>query len=255
MYAIKEAVIAKEHAPNDLDAAIFFMDMRTFGKNFEQYYNRAEREQGVRFIRSRIHSIEGAPDDGLEIRYVNEKGEKKDEVFDMVVLSVGMEEGAPAKELAQRLGVDLTDYRFVETDPFEPVATSRPGIYVCGTMQGPKDIPESVMEASAAAAGASARLSAARWTKTLVKETPPEKEIKPEELPRVGVFVCNCGINIGGIVDVPGVREYAKSLPNVVYVEDNLFSCSQDSQVRIANLLTEHQVNRVVVAACSPRDP
>ena len=252
MYAIKEAVIAKEHAAHDLDTAIFFMDMRTFGKNFEQYYNRAEREQGVRFIRSRIHTIEGAPDDCLEIQYVNEKGQKKEEVFDLVVLSVGMEEGPPAKELAQRLGVDLTDYRFVKTDPFEPVATSRPGIYVCGTMQGPKDIPESVMEASAAAAGASAKLSPARWTRTKVKETPPEKEIGPEELPRIGVFVCNCGINIGGIVDVPAVREYAKSLPHVVYVEDNLFSCSQDSQVRIANLLEEHKINRVVVAACSP---
>jgi heterodisulfide reductase subunit A len=252
MYAIKEAVIAKEHAAHDLDTAIFFMDMRTFGKNFEQYYNRAEREQGVRFIRSRIHTIDPAADDCLEIHYVDEHGNKLSEVFDLVVLSVGMEERKATQELAQRLGVDLTPYNFVKTETFQPVAASRPGIYVCGAMQGPKDIPESVMEASAAAAGASAALSPARWTQTKTKEMPPEKQVSAEELPRVGVFVCNCGINIGGIVDVPAVREYARTLPGVVYVEDNLFSCSQDSQVRIANLLEEHNINRVVVAACSP---
>jgi len=252
MYAIKEAVIAKEHAAHDLDTAIFFMDMRTFGKQFEQYYNRAEREQGVRFIRSRIHTIDPAADNCLEIHYVDEHGGMHSEVFDLVVLSVGMEERKETQELARRLGVDLTPYNFVKTGTFQPVAASRPGIYVCGAMQGPKDIPESVMEASAAAAGASASLSPARWTRTKVKEMPPEKKVSPEELPRIGVFVCNCGINIGGIVDVPAVREYARSLPDVVYVEDNLFSCSQDSQVRIAQLLEEHNINRVVVAACSP---
>jgi heterodisulfide reductase subunit A2 len=252
MYAIKEAVIAKEHASHDLDTAIFFMDMRTFGKNFEQYYNRAEREQGVRFIRSRIHTIDPGADDCLEIHYADESGKMHREVFDLVVLSVGMEERKATQELAQRLGIDLTPYNFVKTETFQPVAASRPGIYVCGALQGPKDIPESVMEASAAAAGASASLSPARWTQTKTKEMPPEKQISPEELPRIGVFVCNCGINIGGIVDVPAVREYARTLPDVVYVEDNLFSCSQDAQVRIANLLEEHNINRVVVAACSP---
>ncbi len=251
MYAIKEAVIAKEHAPYELDTAIFFMDMRTFGKQFEQYYNRAQ-EQGVRFIRSRIHTVDAAPDDNVRIRYITENGQIKEEDFDLVVLSVGIEVGRETQELTQRLGVEATGHHFVKTDPFSPVDASRQGVYVCGTMQGPKDIPESVMEASAAAAACSASLSQARWTQTRTRVVPEEKKISPEDEPRVGVFVCNCGINIGGIVNVPELREYARTLPHVVYVEDNLFTCSQDTQVTIAKVIEEHGLNRMVVAACTP---
>jgi heterodisulfide reductase subunit A-like polyferredoxin len=252
MYAIKEAVIAKEHAPYDLDAAIFFMDMRTFGKDFEQYYNRAKDEQGVRFIRSRVHTIDPAADDNLRISYTDEAGEKKSEVFDMVVLSVGLEVSEAAKRLAGTVGVDLNRHDFVATDPLAPVAASRPGVYVCGAMQGPKDIPESVMQASAAAGAVSASLGEVRWTKTLIRKIPEPKPVKPEDQPRIGVFVCNCGINIGGIINVPELRDYAATLPNVVYVEDNLFTCSQDTQVTITKVIEEQNLNRMVVAACTP---
>jgi heterodisulfide reductase subunit A-like polyferredoxin len=252
MYAIKEAVIAKEHAPNGLDTAIFFMDLRTHGKQFEQYGNRARDEYGVRFIRSRIHTIDPAANDNLRITYVTETGEKLAEEFDMVVLSVGMEVPEESQKLAQTLNIDLTQHNFAKTDTFAPVTASRPGVFVCGTMQGPKDIPESVMEASAAAAASSVALSESRGTETRTREKPPEREISPEDLPKVGVFVCNCGINIGGIVDVPGLREYARTLPHVVHVEDNLFTCSQDTQVNIAKVINEHQLNRIVVAACTP---
>ena len=252
MYAIKEAVIAKEHAVGKLDTAIFFMDMRTYGKDFEQYYNRAQEEHGVRFIRSRIHTIDPLPGDNLRIKYIDESGEQKSEDFDLLVLSVGMEVSPEGKELAQRLGIDLSQHLYALTDPHTPVATSRPGIYVCGAMQGPKDIPSSVMEASAAAAAVGASLGEARWTQTISKEVPAEKKISPEEAPRVGVFVCNCGINIGGIVDVPALAEYARTLPHVVYVQENLFSCSQDTQVQISQVIEEQNLNRVVVAACTP---
>ncbi len=251
MYAIKEAVIAKEHAHHDLDTAIFFMDMRTYGKDFEHYYNRAKNEHGVRFIRSRIHTIEPEGESDLRIDYATEKGEKKSEVFDMVVLSAGFQVSESVKDLARRLNIDLNRHSFAKTEPFQPVAASRPGVYVCGTFQCPKDIPQSVMEASAAAAACSAALSEARWTRTKTREAPPQREVSEEE-PRIGVFVCNCGINIGGIVDVPGVREYARSLPNVVHVEDNLYTCSQDTQVKISSVIDEHKLNRVVVAACTP---
>jgi heterodisulfide reductase subunit A-like polyferredoxin len=251
MYAIKEAVIAKEHAPYELDTAIFFMDMRTYGKQFEQYYNRAQ-EQGVRFIRSRIHSIDPAHGDDLLITYVDESGERHSEVFDLVVLSVAMEVSEDARRLAETLGLDISEHKFVETHPFSPVSTSRPGIYVCGAMQGPKDIPESVMQSSAAAGASAASLGDVRWTRTRTKELPPERQVSPDDLPRIGVFVCNCGINIGGIVDVPAIREYARTLPGVVYVEDNLFTCSQDTQVNILKVIEEHDINRVVVAACTP---
>jgi heterodisulfide reductase subunit A len=250
MYAIKEAVIAKEHAHAGLDTAIFYMDMRTYGKEFEQYYNRA-KDHGVRFIRSRVHSIEGEGEADLRIDYADENGDYKSEVFDMVVLSVGFEVGKGTVELAKRLGIDLNKHNFAVTDGFQPVTTTRPGVYVCGTLQGPKDIPQSVMEASGAAAGTSALLSEVRWTETRTRELPAQRDVSQEE-PRVGVFVCNCGINIGGFVDVPAVREYARTLPNVVHVEDNLFTCSQDTQVRMGEVIKAKGINRMVVAACTP---
>jgi heterodisulfide reductase subunit A len=252
MYAIKEAVIAKEHCKEyDLDAAIFFMDMRTFGKDFEQYYNRAQ-EQGVRFIRSRIHTIDAAAGDNLTISYTDESGTKHSEDFDLVVLSVGMEVSDAANRLTQTVQVDQNKHDFVATAPFAPVASSRPGVYVCGAMQGPKDIPESVMQASAAAGAVSATLGDVRWTRTKTREVPPELQISPEDAPRIGVFVCNCGINIGGIVNVPELVAYAKTLPNVVFTDENLFTCSQDTQVTMTKVIKEQQLNRVVVAACTP---
>jgi heterodisulfide reductase subunit A-like polyferredoxin len=252
MYAVKEAVIAKEHAKGDLDAAIFFMDMRTYGKEFEQYYTRA-RNNGIRFLRSRVHTVDPVPgSDDLQLNYVTESGEMMTEEFDMVVLSVGLEASSDAKELAEKFGFDLDHYRFAGTSSFAPVATSRPGVYVCGVLQGPKDIPLSVMEASAAAGAAASELSAARNTLVREKTFPPEKDVSSEPL-RIGVFVCNCGINIGSVVRVPEVVEYAKSLPNVAYVQENLFSCSQDAQARLVQVIEEQKLNRVVVAACSPR--
>ncbi len=251
MYAIKEAVIAKEHSHSGLDTAIFFMDMRTYGKDFEKYYLRAKHE-GVRFIRSRVHTVDPEGDGDLAITYTDEHGQMHSEVFDLVVLSVGLDVGEQSVEMAKRLGIDLNNHRFVDTDGFTPVSTSRPGVYVCGTAQGPKDIPQSVVEASAAACVCSSLLSDSRWSVAQTKERPAERDVI-NQTPRVGVFVCHCGTNIGGIVNVPEVREYARSLPNVVYVEDNLYTCSQDTQVKMAKVIAEQGINRVVVAACTPR--
>ncbi len=252
MYAIKEAVIAKEHQKGDLDAAIFFMDMRTFGKEFEQYYTRA-KNNGIRFLRSRIHTLDPvAGSDSLSIQYTNEAGDQLTEQFDMVVLSVGLESSQDAKDLADKIGFDLDHYRFAATSSFSPVATTKPGVYVCGVLQGPKDIPLSVTEASAAAGAAASKLSGSRNTLVREKTFPPERDVSSEP-PRVGVFVCNCGINIGSVVKVPEVVEYAKTLPNVVYVQENLFSCSQDAQAKLVQVIKDQNLNRVVVAACSPR--
>ncbi|MBU2548904.1 MAG: FAD-dependent oxidoreductase [Proteobacteria bacterium] len=252
MYAIKEAVIAKEHAHEDLDVAIFFMDMRTYGKDFEKYYDRARNEHGVRFIRSRVHTVDPGDDGSLRLSYTSEDGEQIDETFDMVVLSVGFQPSAQAISLLKRLDIKLNHYNYPETSTFSPVTTSRPGVYVCGALRDPKDIPASVMEASAAAAAVSAPLSDSRFSLTMAKELPAERNVFGEP-PRIGVFVCNCGINIGGVADVPAVRDYAKTLPNVAHVEDNLFTCSQDTQAKIKDAIVEHNLNRVVVASCSPR--
>ena len=253
MYAVKEAMIAKEHIHGDLDTVIFNIDMRTFGKDYEKYFLRARDKDGVRFIKSRIHTVTEIPETGdLRVAYVDESGEIKEETFSMVVLSVGLTIPDTAVDLAKRLDIDLNEYNFALTDPFMPVATSRPGIYTCGVFQGPKDIPGAVTEASAAACLAGADLSEARGTDTKSIETPEERDVSGEK-PRIGVFVCNCGINIGGIVDVPAVQEYAAKLPHVVFSDNNLFTCSQDTQEIIKEKIREHNLNRVVVASCTPK--
>jgi len=253
MYAIKEAVIAKEHAGDDLDCTLFFMDMRTHGKDFERFYENADKKHGVRFIRSRVHTIDPvAGSDDLSLRYVTESGELKTEIFNMIVLSIGLQISPAQIDLAKRLGVELTPSNFCKTDTFTPVATSREGIYVCGAFQGPKDIPQAVVDSSAAASAAGEILSSARNTETQTPEVVPETNVTNER-PRIGVFVCRCGINIAGVVDVPAVAEYAKTLPYVEYTADNLYSCSQDTQEVMTTIVKQQKLNRVVVAACTPK--
>ena len=251
-YAIKEAIVAKEHSKEPLDAAIFYIDMRTHGKDFERYYNRAREEAGIRFIKSRITQIltmNGTGD--LLIRYTDEAQKRIEETFDLVVLSVGFTVSKEAADLAKRLDIRLDPYSFATTSSFEPVQTSRPGIFVCGAFQGPKDIPTSVIESSASAAMAESTLAGSRWSMTKTKIPPEEMDVRGE-FPRIGVFVCKCGTNIAGVLDVPAIAQYARSLPNVVYVEENLFSCSQDTQDKMTQIIKEQKLNRVVVAACSP---
>ena len=251
MYAIKESVIAMEHSPG-VGCTIFFMDIRAFGKEFDAYYSRAEEEHGVRFVRSRVSSVTEVPgSQNLIVRHVVDE-EPREEEFDLVVLSVGMKPPKRAEELAKTLGIKLNKYGFCDTQTFSPVETSQPGIYVCGAFSSPKDIPESVAQASGAAAKAGSLIASERGKLTVVKEYPPEIDVSKEE-PRIGVFICYCGINIGGVVDVPAVMEYAKTLPNVVYTEHNLYTCSQDTQKRIREMIKEHNLNRVVVASCTPR--
>ncbi len=252
-YAVKQAMLAKEHSSNGLDAAVFYIDMRTFGKDFERYYNRAKEESGIRFVKSRVAKVEANEGTGMQvIRYVDEAGLRVDEEFDIVVLSVGLSASKETANQAQKWGIELNPHNFAETASFSPVETSRPGIYACGIFQGPKDIPTSVIDSSAAAGVAGSRLSDVRWTLTKTPEIPEELDVRGAP-PRIGVFVCRCGTNIAGVVDVPGVVEFAKSLPGVVHVEENMFSCSQDTQDKMTEVIKEHRLNRVVVAACTPK--
>ncbi len=253
MYAVKEAMIAKEHIHGDLDCAVFNMDMRTGGKDYEKYFLRGRDKEGIRFVKARVHSITEVAETGdLKLQYTDESGEMQEEIFSMVVLSVGLQIPDSSVDLAKRLGIELNRHNFVAINPFAPVTTSRPGIYTCGVFQGPKDIPGSVTEASAAACLAGTDIAAARGNDITVVELPAEIDVTQEE-PRIGVFVCNCGINIGGIVDVPAVAEYAAALPNVVFTDQNLFTCSQDTQEQIKEKIVEHKLNRLVVASCSPK--
>ena len=252
MYATKEAIIAKEHLGEGLLCDIYFMDMRAFSKGFEQYYHRAQ-ELGVRYIRSRVPAIAEVPGTrNLIVKYLGENDQKLSEEYDLVVLSVGMQPPNEVKAFAERFGIALNEFSFCKTSAFTPAESSRKGIFVAGPFVEPKDIPETVMQASAASAGALSLLQAARGTLIKPKVYPPEKDVREED-PRIGVFVCHCGTNIAGVVRVPEVVEYAKTLPSVVYAENNLYTCSNDAQDRIKEKIHEHNLNRVVVASCTPR--
>jgi heterodisulfide reductase subunit A len=252
MYATKEAVIAKEHM-NDIDPTIFYLDLRTYGKDFDKYVERAKNEYGVKFVKCRVSAVEEMPkNQDLRIKYESEDGKVNEEFFDLVILSVGLQPSENVKKLAENFRIELDKYDFCKTKTFSPVETSKPGIFVCGTLSSPKDIPETVIEASAASSAAKALLSSARGTLVKTKEYVEEVDVRGQP-PRIGVFVCHCGTNIGGVVDVPSVVEYAKTLPNVVYTEENLYSCSSDTQERIKEKIKEHNLNRVIVASCTPR--
>jgi len=252
-YAIKEAMLAIEHSKEGLDAAIFYMDIRTHGKDFERYYNRGKDESGIRFIKSKITNIIPRHKNEMQlIRYIDQSGRRVEEEFDMVVLSVGLGVSGEAVDLARRLNIELDQYQFASTSSFDPVKTSVPGIFVCGAFEAPQDIPSSVVESSAAAGVAGSQLTESRWTLTKTKEIPEEIDIRGEPT-RIGVFVCRCGTNIAGVVDVPAVVEFAKTLPGVVYAEENLFSCAQDTQEKMTKVIKEERLNRLVVAACTPK--
>ncbi len=252
MAAIKEAMVAKEHSPAPLDAAVFFSDMRTCGKDFDTYYDRSRNEYGLRFVRSCVNGIRAAPGDRLVIDYTSEEGEPGTEEFDMVVLSVGLEIPPDVTDLARKIGVRTNRHGFALTEGFTPASTSRPGVYVCGLFQGPKEIPFAVADAGAAVCAASCDLAEARGSMVKAKELPPEID-QADTPPRIGVFVCNCGINIGSVVHVEEVADYASRLPNVVRTEQFLFTCSEDSREKIRKAIVDDRLNRVVVAACSPQ--
>ncbi len=251
MYSTKEAVIAREHQPG-LEAKIFYMDIRAYGKGFEDYYERAEEEYGIDFCRSRISRVvELQQSKDLRLKYYDQVGDVQEEDFDMVVLSTGLTPPEEVEDLASAAGVKVNDHGFCATGEFLPNQTTREGIFVSGTFSEPKDIPETVTDSSGAAARASEMLSSARNTLTEEKEYPPEKELGDEL--RIGVFICHCGINIGGVVDVPAVVEAAEKLDDVVVAEENLYTCSQDSLDLIKEAIEEEDLNRVIVASCTPR--
>jgi len=252
MYSIKEAVIAKEHVPG-LETHLYYMDMRSFGKDFDKYYERAKGEYGVVFRRSRIPRIEqDRATKDLTVRFIDEDGKVLTDTYDMVVLSVGLQPCGSLGDLAGALKVNLNGYGFVETDPYDPVRTSRQGVFASGTVTEPKDIPESVTQASAAAAEAAGVISDARGTEITVKDYPRERSVR-NDFPRIGVFICHCGINIGGVIDVPKVVERTRDLPYVIHADDETFTCSSDSLERIKERIQDLGLNRIVVASCTPR--
>ena len=251
-YTQKQVILTKDHDA-DVEATIFHNDIRAFGKDFEQFYQRTEKLPGVRFIRSYVSIGKELPvNKNVTIRYATAEDGVKEEEFELVVLSVGLNPPEEAEKLADVYGIELNSHGFCKTNPVNPIETSRPGIFVSGAFQGPMDIPESVFTASGAGAQCGELLNYRRGKLTKERMYPPERDVSEEE-PRIGVFVCHCGANIGRVVDVPSTVEYALTLPNVVYAQEQLFSCATNCAKEITDMIKEKGLNRVVVAACSPR--
>jgi heterodisulfide reductase subunit A len=251
-YTQKQVILSKDHSP-DLDATVFHNDIRAFSKDFERYYQRAERLSDVRFIRSYVSIGREIPESGnVTIRYATDGDGVKEEEFDLVVLSVGLNPPKDAVDLANKFGIELNNHGFCKTNPVNPIETTRKGIFVSGAFTGPMDIPESVVSASGADALCGQLLAAQRGKLSRERQYPPERDVSREE-PRVGVFVCHCGANIGRTVNVPSVVEYAAKLDNVVHAQESLFACSTENAQDISKAIREHGLNRVVIAACTPR--
>ncbi len=251
-YTQKQVLLTKDHDA-ETECTIFHNDVRSYGKDFERYFQRTEQMPGVRFIRSYASIVGEDPQTGnVRVRYSTPDQGVKEEEFDMVVLSVGLNPPADHQELARKFGIELDPHGFCKTSTANPMETTRPGIFVSGAFQGPMDIPESVYTASGAGSQCGELLDYRRDKLTQEREYPPEKDVSQEE-PRVGVFVCHCGANIGRVVDVPSSVDYALTLPHVVYAQEQLFSCATNSAKEITDMIKEKGLNRVVVAACSPR--
>ncbi len=251
-YTQKQVILTKDHDAG-AKCTIFHNDIRSYGKDFERYYERTEKLPDVRFIRSYTSIVREDPKTrNVTVRYSTLDEGVKEEEFDMVVLSIGLNPPVDAKAMADKFGIELDATHFCKLDPINPMVTNKPGIFVSGGFQGPIDIPESVFSASGAGSQIGQLLDYRRGNLAKERVYATEKDVSKEE-PRIGVFVCHCGANIGRIVNVPETVEYCKTLPNVVYSQEQLFSCATNSAKEITDITKEKGLNRVVIAACSPR--
>jgi len=252
MNAVKDSLLIRQHDPDVENVTILHTDIRAFGKGFDDFVKRSRDEKSAIYIRGRPSKIEETENGDL-VLFVEDTLEGKVKLVhaDLVVLSVAAAPNAGAKQLADTLGIETDAYGFVarEDPAISAVETSREGVYVAGSASGPQVIPDCVAQASAAAARAQLFLTGSR-----VEEE--EEDIEPMDLtgpPRVGVMVCACGTNIAGLLDVEDLAKYAGETPDVVVAKTHLFSCSSGGQDEMVEFVREYDLNRVVVAACTPR--
>jgi len=253
MYAIKEALLAKDKTDGKIEPVIFYMDMRTFGKTFQRYRDQAESVHGVRFERARIHSIIPDRNSGdLLLGYADSSGKRHEENFDMVVLAVGQRPTPETKGLAEQVGIELNSWGFAQTAPFSLTQTSQGGIVVGGSFSGLKDISESVIQASAAAANASRVIHSTGGGLALQPSLPPPNTDILRENPKILVALCTCGESLSRIVEN---EDFEKDLlwdPAVNQVETIGQTCTEQGWERLVELVEAHKPNRLLIGACLP---
>ncbi|HSB04883.1 MAG TPA: FAD-dependent oxidoreductase [Thermodesulfobacteriota bacterium] len=249
MYATKQAMIAKDRSP-DLNVTFFYMDIRPMGKDYERYYERAKAEYGIEYKRCAISSVkELHPSKNVLITYVKEDGTFEEKEYDAVVLSLGFTPPKSIADFAKAIGLDLNPQGFCQTEEFTPSQTSLKGIFVGGAFRNPRDIPESVVEGSSAAAAAASFLARQRLP-VPAKEYPAEGGLS-EEIPKIGVFICHCGEELKKILTLPDLVQGAKQSREVAHVEEVGLACLPDDLDVIKRRIGELGLNRVVVAGCS----
>jgi heterodisulfide reductase subunit A-like polyferredoxin len=252
MYATKQAIVTKEHLP-DAECKVFVMDVRAFDKGFDEYYERAKSKYGVKYIYTRPSNIRhNFKTANLSLEFTEDGNNWLEEEFDLVVLSCGLGPAETSVKLADICGIELNKYGFAQSKEFASAESSKDGIYLAGCFESPRDIPESVTGAIASAAKAMELLADVRGTQVEEKKYPPEKDIANQEI-SIGVFVCHCGSNIGGVIDCKKVAAFAQNLDNVAFATDLMYTCSPDGLKIIKEKIEEFNLNRVVVASCTPR--
>jgi heterodisulfide reductase subunit A len=261
MYATKEAILAKQRLGEEVDCSVFIMDERAFNKEYSAYFSKARDKHGIEYNHCRVSEIREDPHSGdLLVKYATPNGELQQEKFEMVVLATGLQPPESAKYLADNLGIELNQYGFCQTDKFTPLQTTRPGVYVCGAFSSPKEIVETIIDASGAAAEVmrllNDRLQTHEYTREnpflAVEGLPPERDISGED-PRVGVFACTCGETISEVVDIPALLHTVSHIPNVASVDMIEYACFPEEQEQLIERIKEDKINRVVIAACSNR--
>jgi heterodisulfide reductase subunit A len=261
MYATKEAILAKQRLGPDVACRVFIMDERAFNKEYSAYFSKARQKHGIQYTRCRISAISEDPATRhLIAHYASPDGRQEQEQFEMVVLATGLQPPESARYLADLLGIELNEYGFCQTDKFSPLQTTRPGVFVCGAFSSPKEIIETVIDASGAAGEAMRLLNdrlrsypySREWTFLSTDDFPPEKNVSGQP-PRVGVFLCSCGSTIGETLDLAALAQETSRWSGIVHTEVMDFACFPDSLSYLQERIQAEGLNRVVVAACSNR--
>jgi len=261
MYATKEAILAKQRLGKDVECTVFIMDERAFNKEYSKYFNQARNQHGIQYVNCRVSSIQEQPaTSDLILQYASPDGKLQQKSFEMVVLAAGLQPPSAAGQMVEMLGIELNEYGFCQTDKFTPLQTTRPGVFVCGAFSSPKEIAETILDASGAAAEVMRLLNDRLNSHPFSHEWPflstdgfsPERDIASEE-PRVGVFACTCAGTISQVLDIKELTQQALRWPGVKIAEAVDLACFPDVIQHIQNLISAHNLNRVVVAACSNR--